>query len=200
MARLYIFIFLIGALIFSILIREKVFPRYMFMELLGGLTAMGCVWKYGLNLQSAVLFAFFAMLTVVSIVDLETMEIPNGFVIVVLVVGVVSIFAFPEISLIQRIIGLVAVSGPLLIITLIVPGAFGGGDIKLMAAGGVFLGWKISLIALFLAILIGGAYGIYLLATRKKGKKGYFAFGPFLCLGMAIAFLWGEQLLSWYLS
>lgn len=180
--------------------KAKISFRYVLVELLGGALAVGCICFYGWNLRAAVVFAFFAVLTVVAFVDIDTMEIPNGFVIAAFIVGVCSIFIFPEISLLERIIGIVSVSVPLFIITIIIPGAFGGGDIKLMAACGVFLGWKLSLISLFLAILSGGIYGIILLARRKKGRKDYFAFGPFLCSGMMIGFLWGESLLNWYLS
>jgi len=192
----YILIFLAGASSFLFL---NVCPgplsaRHVLAALLGGLAAVACVLKYGYTLQAVIVFAFFATITVIAIVDMDTMKIPNSFVITVLIIGVMSILAFPEIGLLQRGIGLVAVSGPLLIITLMVPGAFGGGDIKLMAASGIFLGWKLNLIALVLAILTGGAYGIYLLATRKKSRKEHFAFGPFLCIGMAAALLWGEQI------
>lgn len=180
--------------------KEKVSIRYMLVEAFGGFVALGCVFKYGYNLQTLIVFAFFGMLTVIALVDIDTMEIPNGFVIAVFIIGIVSWFCFPEITIIQRVVGMVVVSGPLLLITLVIPGAFGGGDIKLMAASGIFLGWKLSLVSLFLAILTGGFYGIYLLVTRKKGRREHFAFGPFLCAGMAVGFLWGEQLLNWYLG
>ena len=76
----------------------------------------------------------------------------------------------------------------------------GGGDIKLMAACGLFLGWKITLVSAALAILFGGIYGCYLLAAKKADRKAHFAFGPFLCIGMAIGLLYGGQLIDWYLS
>jgi len=77
-------------------------------------------------------------------------------------------------------------------------GAFGGGDIKLMAAAGLFLGWQNTLLAMFLGILGGGLYGIWLLAAKKADKKDHFAFGPFLCAGIVIAMLLGEPILQWY--
>ncbi len=72
-----------------------------------------------------------------------------------------------------------SVSLPLFLITLAVPGGFGGGDIKLMAACGLFLGWKLCLLSLCFGLLTGGLYGIWLLAAGKKGRKEHFAFGPF---------------------
>jgi len=90
------------------------------------------------------------------------------------------------------------VSVPLLLLTLLIPGAFGGGDIKLMAACGFFLGWKLNLIALAIGIFTGGIWGIWLLATKKKERKEHFAFGPFLCVGVVCAWFLGERLLDWY--
>ena len=78
------------------------------------------------------------------------------------------------------------------------PGAFGGGDIKLMAAAGLFLGWQHTLLAMFFGILGGGFYGMYLLAARKADKKDHFAFGPFLCVGIVLALLFGDPVLAWY--
>jgi leader peptidase (prepilin peptidase)/N-methyltransferase len=70
---------------------------------------------------------------------------------------------------------------------LFIPGGFGGGDIKLMAAAGIVLGWKGNVFAFFIAALLGGVYGIYLLVTKKKGRKEHFAFGPFLSIGIAVS-------------
>ena len=178
----------------------KIPARDTWVEVLGGCIALLCGCKIGYNLAALTVFVFLCMLTVVALVDIDTMEIPNGFVLVILLIGLVSIRTMPGISLTERLVGIVSVSVPLLLITVAVPGAFGGGDIKLMGACGILLGWKSSLISLFLAVLTGGLYGIYLLAARKKGRKEHFAFGPFLCLGMLTALFWGRELLSWYLG
>lgn len=177
----------------------KISARYTWIELVGGCIALLCVYKIGYNLAAFTVFAFLGMLTVVAFVDIDTMEIPNGFVIAVLIIAMVSIVTVPGISLAERLIGVLSVSLPLTLITLAVPGAFGGGDIKLMGACGLMLGWKMNLVSLFLAILTGGIYGIYLLLSGKKGRKEHFAFGPFLCLGMFVSMFWGGQIVAWYL-
>lgn len=103
-----------------------------------------------------------------------------------------AVFAFSDVTLTERLIGFFSVSLPLFAITLAVPGAFGGGDIKLMAVIGFFLGWKMSLTAFMLAVFSGGIYGIGLLLSKKKGAKEHFAFGPFLCAGTALTLFVGE--------
>lgn len=178
----------------------KVSSRYTWIELFGGCIALLCVFKIGYNLAAVTVFAFLGMLTVVAFVDIDTMEIPNGFVLAILIIGVCSIVTLRGVSLVERLIGMVSVSLPLLLITLAIPGAFGGGDIKLMGACGLLLGWRLNLVSLFLAVLTGGLYGIFLLVTKRKGRKDHFAFGPFLCLGMFLAVFWGQPLMDWYLG
>ena len=97
------------------------------------------------------------------------MEIPNGLVIACIVPATMAVFAFPNVKIMERLIGVFSVSLPLVAITLAVPGAFGGGDIKLMAVIGFFLGWKMSLTAFMLAVFSGGIYGIGLNKKKKKG-------------------------------
>ena len=179
---------------------EKISPRYAAVELLGGAAAVLCFWKHGCSVSAAVAFCFFFWLALIAFVDADTMEIPNGFVLAVAALAVLSALAGMEPNPAARLVGAFCVSVPMLLMALAIPGAFGGGDIKLMAASGLLLGWKLELIAMFLAVLCGGGCGIWLLASGKKKKTEHFAFGPFLCAGMAAAWLCGEQLLGWYLG
>lgn len=144
------------------------------------------------------MFLFFVILFLVAAADIKTMEIPDKYVIAILVLGLVSLVTIPDRPLADRLIGMCCVSLPLAAITLLIPGAFGGGDIKLMGACGLLLGWKLSLLSFFLAIVTGGFFGAYLLVSGRKGRKEHFAFAPFLCAGMAAAVLWGDVLLGWY--
>lgn len=189
--------------------KQKISPRYLLWELLGGGIAcltffLQCGSLLSLTALSffrfLLLFAFFAVLGVVALIDGATMEIPNGPILILAGLGLVSIFLFPETGLIQRGIGIVCVSVPFLLLALVIEGAFGGGDIKLMAACGLFLGWKLNLTALFFALLVGGAWGAWLLLTKRRGRKDQLAFGPFLCAGVAASALFGQQALDWYLK
>ena len=85
----------------------------------------------------------------------------------------------------------------MLVIALVIPGGFGGGDIKLMFALGLLLGWKEALLAAFLGILSGGAWCGVLLA-KGQGRKAQFPFGPFLCLGGGVSLLFSKEILAWY--
>lgn len=174
--------------------------RYAAVELLGGVLGCLACQKYGLTLDALTAFAFLAVLTAAAFVDWDTMEIPNGFVLAAALTGCVSLAVGMEPAWPSRLAGVFCVSVPMLILACLIAGAFGGGDIKLAAACGLMLGWRLELLAVFLAILGGGGYGIYLLLTGKAKRDSHFAFGPFLSLGMGAALLWGEPVLAWYLS
>lgn len=187
---------------------DKISPRYLIFELLGGVLSLFTQiyyinlfnFEYTSVLRYLVVFAFLAVLTAVFFTDLDTMEIPNGFSIFIAVLAVASFFLFPNIGILERGIGALAVSLPMLLISLCVKGAFGGGDIKLMGAVGLFLGWKLNLFAFFVSILLGGIYAAALLIIKKKDKKAQIPFGPFLAVGTAFSWFFGSQIIYWYLG
>ena len=141
---------------------------------------------------------FLGLLFLIAAEDWKTMEIPDTLLVLLLVLSVVSMKTMPDLLIRERLLGAVSASGILFVISCLIPGAFGGGDIKLMVVCGLFLGWRRSLVALYLAILTGGIYGAILLGTRRKCRSDHIPFGPFLCLGMLIALFRSEQILSWY--
>ena len=174
-------------------------PLYPAVELLCALFAIFSLWFFGPELKALIAFGVTAVLLAITVIDFNTSEIPDSLVISIGIFAVASIWIFPEVGIIDRLIGLTAVSIPMLIIALIVNGAFGGGDIKLMAAGGFLLGWQSVILAFFLALLTGGSYAIFLMITKRRDKKGFMVFGPALCLGIAISFFFGNEIISWYL-
>jgi len=158
---------------------------------------------YNVAILSALLvFALLCFLLVVTFIDADTMEIPNSLSIWIAALGLVAMVIGPTSQLpwYDHLIGAVAISVPMLLLALFIPGAFGLGDVKLIAAAGLFLGWQLVMVATFIGVLIGGAYGVYLLVTRKKGRKEHFAFGPSLCMGVALSIFFGQQILTWYVG
>ena len=184
----------------------KIPPRDFIVEIIGGAAFIGCGTYFGcgnsgiISLRGAVIFAYLGILLVVALIDQDTQMIYDRFHVMVLALAIAAIWLFPEHGIRSRLLGTVVIAVPMLVISLLIPGAFGGGDIKLMAVIGFFLGWKMSLTAVMLAVFSGGIYGIGLLLSKKKGAKEHFAFGPFLCAGTALTLFVGEWLLSWYLS
>lgn len=145
-----------------------------------------------------ILLAFFCVLIAASYQDVKKKEIENGCHIMIFILAVLSIFLTPKTGLVSHLFGALCVSAPLLVTALIIPGSFGGGDIKLMAAGGLFLGWKLTIVSAITAVFLGGIYVVFLLLKKRADRRTQIAFGPFLCAGMAVSVLWGQQLLNWY--
>ena len=179
---------------------NKISFRYPLIELLGGALALCSVCRFGLTWQAAVVFACSCILLVIAFIDIDTMEIPNGLVLILLLLALVSLIWFRNITWLSALIGMAEISLPMVLMNLIIKDSFGGGDIKLCAACGLMLGWQQMLAAALIALITGGIYGAYLLIAKKKGKKDHFAFGPFLSLGIIIALFAGTILIDSYLS
>ena len=97
-------------------------------------------------------------------------------------------------------LGILVGGGLFFVIILASRGGMGGGDMKLGAMMGAFLGWKLVLLAILLGVFAGGAVAIGLLATGTKGRKDPVPFGPFLALGTVVSLFWGKAILDWYLG
>ncbi|MEM5769505.1 MAG: A24 family peptidase, partial [Bacillota bacterium] len=76
----------------------------------------------------------------------------------------------------------------------------GGGDIKMMAWIGLFLGLKMTLLALFLSFVIGGLASLILILAGRKRRKDFIPFGPFLAAGGFTAYVFGPAILAWYVQ
>lgn len=76
----------------------------------------------------------------------------------------------------------------------------GMGDVKLMGVIGLFLGFKLTVLSMFLAFIVGSVISVFLLAAKVKGRKDMIPFGPFIVLGSTIALIWGTQILNWYFN
>ena len=94
------------------------------------------------------------------------------------------------VSVQERCLGAVVIAVPMLVLTVLLKGGFGGGDIKLMAVSGFLNGVKVITYAGMLGIILSGIYVSMLLAAGKMGRKDSFALGPFLVMGIVGMKLW----------
>lgn len=117
--------------------------------------------------------------------DFRTKRIRDLWILVLVVLGIPVLKSVSEISLLQRVAGFFIISIPLLTIACMMKRSIGGGDIKLMAAGGVLLGAQNIWNAFVIGILTAGCWVSILMAVRRADRKTEIALGPFLCLGMA---------------
>lgn len=94
------------------------------------------------------------------------------------------------VSVQERCLGAVVIAVPMLVLTILLKGGFGGGDIKLMAVSGFLNGVKVITYAGMLGIILSGIYVSMMLAAGKMGRKDSFALGPFLVMGIIGMKLW----------
>ena len=180
----------------------------------GGLAAVLFTGFFGMGLQGIIYFLFLAVLTVVTFIDMDTMEIPFILNVIIFVMGVVSLIlqfvsdaapgseflAMDGVTIVSRLIGMICISLPLYLIVLIIPEGFGGGDIKLMSVSGLLIGGASMICAMCIGIITGGAYVTLMLVRKRLNKTDQFAFGPFLAFGLATAIFLGDKMAVWYLQ
>jgi leader peptidase (prepilin peptidase) / N-methyltransferase len=178
--------------------KAKLSIQYPLIELINGVAYVALLGIFGLNFQMGVLCFLFSALLVISLIDLRYQIIPNGIVIFLVCLGVADIVLNKPV-LTDRMIGFFAVSIPLLIIHIITNGNMGMGDVKLMAACGLILGWQQILLALMIGSILGSVVGLTLIALKVMSRKQQIPFGPYLSMGILIAAVFGKEIINGYM-
>lgn len=177
---------------------SKISAQYPLIEAING---AGYVLIFAVNGFSVVSFLeclAFSVLIVIAVIDWRTYEIPPCLNICIAVLAIIRLAAGYG-DLLDHVIGFAAISGFLLIIFFATKGrGIGGGDIKLMAAAGLFLGWKKVILAFALGCVLGAVIHVSLM--KLFNKEHMLAFGPYLSAGIFVTMLYGEPLIKWYLS
>ena len=178
--------------------KSKISVQYPIIEGVNGILFVMICAVNGLE-WSSVIYCFMASaLLVLSIIDWRTYEIPFGINVFLFVLGI-AMTILDRGNLVEHLIGMICVSVLLGILYLLTGGrAIGGGDIKLMFACGLILGWKLILLAFFLGCIIGSVVHIIRMSVKKAGRM--LAMGPYLSAGIFLAALWGNAWINWYLS
>ena len=117
---------------------------------------------------------FLLLLVACAAADLNAGIVPDLIVLLIAALGIISFFVTEPLSFsaaLPYLIGSVCVSVPMLVTALLIKGGFGGGDIKLMAAAGLYLGWKSAYAGVAVGLFGAGLYAIYLLLFKKAGIK-----------------------------
>lgn len=179
--------------------QAKISIQYPIIELSNGAAYMGIFAIYGLSIDTAFYCALFSILLVISLIDYKHYIIPNGLVIALMLLGIMHLFINPQ-NILQYIIGFFVASIILLLIAVITRGKMGGGDIKLMAAAGLLIGWQNILVALMLGSVVGSVIGITLIVLKIIKREQMIPFGPFLAVGIMVSAMFGDKIISWYLS
>ncbi len=198
--------------------------RYPAVELANGLFYLWAFSEFGVTGESLLVMLICSAFLVVTFVDLDHQIIPDVITLPGMVIGLAvapffmtaldmplpfhlgRILAFSgqyPIALCNSVIGLLLGGGPLLLIGWVWEKvrkveAMGGGDVKLMAMVGAFIGWKGALLTIFLGALSGSIVGVLLIAFKKHERDKVLPFGPYLVLGALISLFYGPAVMDWY--
>jgi leader peptidase (prepilin peptidase) / N-methyltransferase len=180
--------------------KERISPRYLFVELTSGVLYVLLWRRFGLTTPFAVYALFTSSLLIIALIDLDRKIIPNIITLPGIAVGLgLSVWALP-ITPLTSLFGLLVGGALFYLIAVVSKGGMGGGDIKLIAMIGAFLGWPGALFTIFSGALLGSLVGMMLMLLGKKGRKDKVPFGPFLSCGAILFMLSGDDLIQWYLN
>lgn len=148
----------------------------------------------GFEWTAVITAVFLILLAACAASDINKGIVPDLIVIFIAVIAIVKILinGISIQNIISHLAGALVLSVPMLIAALIVRNGFGGGDIKMMAAAGLFLGLDKTIIAGLIAFFVAGFCSVFLLLTKKKGAKSKVKLAPYLALGCAFSELFGE--------
>jgi leader peptidase (prepilin peptidase) / N-methyltransferase len=178
---------------------QAIAAQYPIIEAIVGLIWVGAALRYGITTQALAGALFGTILLGIAVTDARHYLIPDEYTWGGLVLGLGLSVAGGASGFFQAVVG--AAVGFVLLFAVARAGqwafkeeAMGGGDIKMMAMVGSFLGWKGVLLTVFLGALLGSL--IFVPLSLKK--KRLVPFGVFLALGAAVTFVFGDAIVAWY--
>jgi len=179
--------------------------RYPLVELMTGLLAAALCRRFGCSFEAGVYFVFAAALTVVTFIDIDHRIIPDIITLPGIPLGLAAAFGPTQLGWPDALFGILCGGGSLLAVAWLYrlmtgKEGMGGGDIKLLAMIGAFVGWKGVLLTIFTASAVGTFTGLLLMVRLKKNMKLAIPFGPFLAIGAMLHLFFGEAIIAWYLG
>jgi leader peptidase (prepilin peptidase) / N-methyltransferase len=174
--------------------------RYPVVEAVTSALFAAAALRFGPTPDAVVAAALLAVLVALTAIDLEHQLIPDVISLPGIAAGALANLATGRVPWRESLIGIVVGGGVFLVIILASGGGMGAGDMKLGAMLGAFLGWKVVLLSVLLAVVLGGLLAVTLIASGARGRKDPIPFGPFLAAGGAAGLFWGERVMEWYLS
>ncbi|MFA6078311.1 MAG: prepilin peptidase [Candidatus Omnitrophota bacterium] len=186
--------------------KSGISPVYIIVEFLTGALFLALFLTFGLTPEFFIYSVFTCGLVIATFVDFEIQEIPDEISLGGIALGLVLSFAFPSImdqgsrlqALFQSFIGVVVGGGMIYLLGLTGEAIFkkeamGGGDVKLLAMIGAFLGWKFTVLTFFMAPIFGSFVGIIM---KYRYGKETIPYGPYLSVGALGALFFGEKIIS----
>lgn len=183
--------------------RARISLRYPLVEMANGIGYVFILARFGPGWPAAIYAALFSALLVITFIDLDHQIVPDVITLPGIPLGVLCAATVLPVGLLNSVLGLLLGGGLLWVLAWASPYLFGkegmgGGDIKLLAMIGAFLGWRPTLLTLMVAALVGSVVGIGLISLKLLRRDQYIPFGPFLALGALISLFYYREITGWY--
>jgi leader peptidase (prepilin peptidase) / N-methyltransferase len=183
--------------------RGSISMRYPVVEAANAAGYVIILATFGLTWTAVLYSALFSALLVVTGTDLTHRIIPNVVTVPGIVLGLLGAATVLPVGLVNAVLGVAIGGGILWALAWASPYLFGkegmgGGDIKLLAMIGAFLGWKPALLTIMVGSLSGSLIGLSLIGLGFMKRDEYIPFGPFLVFGALVSMFFAQPLLEWY--
>ena len=184
---------------------EPISIQYPLIEGIAAVSSLLLFIKFGPSLSYLFYFSFIAALITITVIDLFHQIIPDVISLPGIGIGLLASLVIPHQTFYNSLIGTLCGGGSLFLVATLYQWWFkregmGGGDVKLLAMIGAFLGWKSVILTILLSSLIGSITGIMIMVLKGKDFKYAIPFGPFLSVGAVISLFYQNEIISWYLQ
>ena len=184
---------------------EKVSVRYPLTELFFALVTLLCLLRFDLTVTCLRNWIFLCCLFCLSLVDLESYTIPDGCLLTTVAAWILALpfLRSGRAEILRSVLAAVAFGGGILLLSIVMDKllgkeSLGGGDVKLFAVVGLYLGFAATLFAVMLSCLMGLGFALVMSRHGEKGKA--IPFGPSISLAAAFMLLYGQGLVKWYIG
>lgn len=185
--------------------KTNISARYPLVEALTGILFLLVFMKFGLTWVSGLFMYFTALLIAITFIDIDHLIIPDSFLVMAALVGLVNFLFNGTEVLLDQIIGVIALGGGFWAIRFLGTVAFkkeamGLGDVKFAALLGWTLGWQVGIVAAFLAFLAASILLLVLMPMKRLSFGQQVPFGPFIAIGTWLGLMWGLDIIDWYMG
>ena len=186
--------------------KQGINPRYLLIEILCCVLTTWVAWHFGVSWQALAAAVFTWILICLVFIDIDHQLLPDNLTLPLLWIGLFaslfSIFVFAKTAIIGALAGyLIFWCFAMAFKAITGKEGLGGGDFKLLAALGAWLGWQMLPVIVFMSALAGCVFAIVWMAFKRESIRGKpIPFGPFLAIAGWICLMWGPEILYWYIA
>ena len=191
---------------------ESISARYPIVELLAGILAAACAWRFGVGWEALMAIVMTLALIAIAMIDAETRLIPDSIVLPLMWIGLAmslfspmqgaeTLFISPQDAIVGAMAGYLSLWTVYQLFKLITgKEGMGYGDFKLLAALGAWLGWQHLPLIVLLSAVVGAIFGILMMVFRQHERSQLIPFGPYLAAAGWVSMVWGDVITTSYLD